>query len=741
MSVGQVSRREGRAGRAALVALLVSVSWASHLAAQASDVEVTRIDFQGNESFSDEALAGAIVNQDTECRSFVLAPFCAFGLGFSLDERFLNSRQLPRDILRLQAYYSARGFREARVDTLVQRPDDDRVEIVFRVEEGRPTLIASLSVSTQEQIPSVNLGDLPIAEGDRLNSVNLDAARDTLVRRLRNNGRPHADVLRSFLIPADRPYEAEVTFEVDPGPAARFGSVTLSGNEELTDGVIRRMLPFQEGDPYSEALRLRGQRNLFNLELIQAARIADVVSTDDTVVPLNVEVTEGTLHRVRTGAGWSSSDCLNTEGSWASRNFFGGARRLQMRARLSNIASEDLTSACWQAGTGDFGGVNWLVSADFVQPWVLNQRFQLGASLFWERQSVQDVFVRSATGFDVSLSRSVDPYTTLLFYYRPELSELQAAEVFFCTSFLVCAPEDISSLQGDNWLAPIGATVVRDRTNDLLSPTRGYSVRLDYEHASGMTGSNFGYNRAFGEVAGYKSFGEGQVVAARISGGWVGSGSFGVLSTRSPVIHPQKRFYSGGANSVRGFAQNQLGPRVLTANVRNLIAEDGPCDPFEVMALTCDANSLAPGAFDPRPTGGRLMLEGSLEYRFRIAGTRVEVSTFLDFGRVWAEPGRDDPSNLELTPGWGIRYLSPIGPIRLDFGYNFQASESLQVVTSQIRPFDSALDSDSERVTTSQGDFVVVDALALLQPPVRFGEDLGFSLRRFQIHFSIGQAF
>jgi outer membrane protein insertion porin family/translocation and assembly module TamA len=413
------------------------------------------------------------------------------------------------------------------------------------------------------------------------------------------------------------------------------------------------------------------------------------------------------------------------------------------------LAAEPLRGGlCSQSGVDEFGGVNWLVSAEFSQP-LLGQTAALRTSVFFERQSLQDVFVRRAVGVDLAVTQAVGTNSAFTLAYRPQLTELEAAEVFFCTSFLVCTPEDVATLQEPNWLSPVSVNLVRARTNSLLNPTRGYQVLLNYEHASAVTGSDFQYNRAFAEVTGYLEMRRGHVLAARVRGGWVSAGVFTPLAGGPNVIHPQKRFFSGGANSVRGFAQNQLGPRVLTVDPAELLisgsdTEPALCDPAEIMDFTCDANILYPGAFGtPRPIGGSKVLEGGVEYRIAV-GQRLETAVFVDFGRMWTESGVGN--RFEISPGIGVRYLSPIGPLRVDLGYRFRESEDLQVVTSQIRPFTPE-DDPKDRISRSVGgmeaviEYVPSGALALLGPLVSFGPSGGFSLSRLQLHLSIGQAF
>jgi len=223
----------------------------------------------------------------------------------------------------------------------------------------------------------------------------------------------------------------------------------------------------------------------------------------------------------------------------------------------------------------------------------------------------------------------------------------------------------------------------------------------------------------------------------------------GVEESARKIIHPDKRFYAGGANSVRGFAQNRLGPRVLQVqNVESLLSlseETGEpiCTPEEIMDLSCDASDLPDGGFLPIPTGGTSLLEGSVEVRFPFSGPRWEGATFLDFGQVWEEDDGIDLRDIELTPGLGVRFFSPIGPIRVDLAYRFRSGDRLQVVSSQIRPYDPGTDDEKDKLDGPYGkvDYVLSRELALFDQKVLFGNLDTWSLRRFQIHFSIGQAF
>jgi outer membrane protein insertion porin family/translocation and assembly module TamA len=409
---------------------------------------------------------------------------------------------------------------------------------------------------------------------------------------------------------------------------------------------------------------------------------------------------------------------------------------------VSNVWSPQFKDLlCPDSGEGEFGRLNWSVSADFRQPWIFSTRNSFQASLYGERQSYPDVFVREAVGLDVSLTRAIGPRTPLTLSYTPELSRLDAAELLFCTSFLVCTPDDVEILQGANWLAPVGLNFTRSVTNDVLNPSQGYTLVLDLEHAASWTGSNFSYDRAIAQGSWYQRItGGGTVFATGLRLGWVGSGAFdqSLGAGSSDVVHPQKRFYAGGANSVRGFAQNRLGPRVLTADVVDLL--QGGCDPGAIQDLTCDASGLPESQLRPRATGGTKLLEGSVELRVPV-GSGFQLAAFTDFGQLWQDGLDSRP--VEFTPGVGVRYLSPIGPLRMDLAYRFRGGEDLRVVTTQLVAYDPEVYDEGQRIRVNGEPIPYVSSkrLAILQTPVFYGDSPALSWQRLQLHFSIGQAF
>ena len=158
---------------------------------------------------------------------------------------------------------------------------------------------------------------------------------------------------------------------------------------------------------------------------------------------------------------------------------------------------------------------------------------------------------------------------------------------------------------------------------------------------------------------------------------------------------------------------------------------------------------LDEGVFTPQPTGGTRVLEANVEFRFPITRQAFEGVAFLDLGQVWSEGEKVALGDLEWTSGWGVRYYSPIGPVRLDVAHRSSGGGGgggghLQVVTSQVSPCSTDLSVGRDRCIPihpgAATGFVRAGRLAALEPQVPFNRDTSF-LGRLQLHFSIGQAF
>lgn len=749
-----VSRSRGRPRVLLLAALLSGV--AAPAAAQHADTldvdlrlrgqDVAGVTFEGVRAFTPAQLRTAIETSAGTCGGSVLVVLCPFGV--ALDRHAFDPDMLRADAIRLRLFYYQRGYRNARIDAQA-RPAERGVQVVFKVTEGAPIRVQALEVKGVDTLGAApDLTNLPLRVGEPLNMLAYDATRDTIRGRLRNRGYAHADVFGGYDIPQGSGGLARVQYEVAPGSRARFDSIQVVGTKHISPAVVRRMLTFQPGDLYNEGALLRSQRNLFSLEAFRHAEInADLDAQPDSIVPVTVVVTEGDLHRVRFGVGVNNTEAINAEGRWTSRSFLGGGRRLELRGQISNVLAKPLGELpIFVRQPGAYGKLTGSLGVDFVQPWFFSPLNTLGAGLFLERRSIPGVYIRTGRGGYLSLNRAIGNGATASLGYRLELTRLQAdqGDLYFCTRLVACELSDIQVLSSAHRLAPLTAGFARDRSNSLFAPTNGSIVRLEGELAGRATGSEFSYVRLVGELSEYRRLSSGLVLATRIRPGW--ARALGEPTDQDLLgLHPQKRFFAGGPNSVRGFAQYRLGPKVLTVRdpattLTKTDEHDVPlCSLVEINAGTCDVSSLAASAFDPHPVGGSAVLEGNVELRFPLGLEKLRGATFVDVGQVWGRAGAARLGSLVWTPGFGVRYFSAIGPIRIDVGFNPQGPERLAVLSSGvgIKEGDGCVEAPAG--STSK-DYCQLNKLHAFAAPQVWQPYHGF-LDRLQLHFSIGQAF
>lgn len=732
-------RRTPVAGLLACLALVVAFLIPGDLAAQASNGEdgpnyVSVVRFQGNTVFDHLLLRDAIVTEPSRCRVPFPFSLATCTLGFLEDEREYDEIALRRDELRLKLFYFSRGYRKAKVEARTVQKGRE-VEVVIDIDAGEPTRVTTLEIEGDKDIlPDGIAQQLPLRIGDPFATAALEATRDSLVTILKNHGYPRADALVQYIIPVEAEHEAWVRFELIPGTRARWGEIEIRGNARIDSATIRRLLTIKPGSIFRQSDLQRSQSNLFTLDLFRYAAVQPNLDAEpDSIIPVTVQVTEADLHRIRVGAGINQAECINAEGRWTSRNFMGGGRRLEFRGSVSNVLAGKVGGiACNSTGGGRYDELNGSLALDFTQPWFLGLRNSFGAGVFIEKRSVPEVFVRNARGGYLSLTRRLGPRTMIGLAYRPEFTWLDAeGDLFFCTNFVFCETEEIQILSTPHWLAPVQLSFTRDHSNAVFAPTRGYIMRVEAERAAPILGSDFSYIRAAGDFSFYHGLRSGVVLATNIRPGWaraLGRGD----ETESLGLNPQRRFFAGGPNSVRGFAQYRLGPKILKIDGTRLAApvEDGGagCSPESINSGECSAAAISAGQFDPRPVGGAALLEGSVELRIPLFAEKWNAAAFVDFGQVWKTEEEFRLRDLIFTPGAGVRYYSPIGPIRVDVGYNGTGGEFLQVITNEVRT------SEDGSGISNTGKFRVLDKAVFWNPRQSF-------LDRLQFHFSIGQAF
>ena len=702
--------------------------------------EVRQLRLEGVHNVDRLDLEKSIDTQQSNCKNVVFSPICRW-ISRSpslLTKHYLDHNQLALDIIRIRVYYWMRGYRSAEADTSVT-PNGDGVTVTFKITEHEPTLVRKVTIAYDSTLISerrIKKQQL-LKSGQPLDLTKLDSMRVLYTNEMWASGHSDAQVDTAITLDSARRV-ADVHLDLIPNHPTFVGSISIRGLNRVSQATVLNSLTFHAGELFRQGDVIESQRNLFESSLFRLAAV-EVPPQFDSVKKVTITLVEAPLHETNISGGFTNVDFIQTQGQYTAYNFFGGARKLDVSGSLGNLGATSL------AGKGFFynpakevpGADNpiflqptWTASVDFSQPAFLRRPSnQASFGAFAHRRSTPGIFIDRGFGGNATYTNHLRVRMSASATYTFEQNRVEAGDVYFCINFGVCDTTAISTLRTHHRLSPVMGTALIDRSDDPLDPTRGYQARLEMEGASAITASDYTYNRAFIDVAAYNHTGYANTYAAHLKMGWIrGQGS----------IHPRKLFYAGGASSVRGYATNQLGPRVLTIDPVRLIDPNrtGHCTTASISDGSCDPNAVAlsDNDFNPQPLGGRSLLEGSVEYRIPIGFQRkLTLAGFVD-GAVVGSGSLPSLKTLAditrgtgaVTPGMGIRYKSPVGPIRVDLGYNPEHTEWLPVATETI--------VNGER------------KIVLLSKPRQYSPFAGKSwlqqvLNRLTLHLSLGQPY
>lgn len=735
---------------------------AQALECDANAIEVRRLAFRGNETFRSSELANGVATTQS---SFARRWLRLFGKRYCLD-----AATVTQDSLRLILFYRNAGFSQVQVGKEIEMQGPRAAHLTFVIREGIPIRITRVRYVGFDSVPQFDrvLRGIALREGERFDKARVLAARDSLARRLRDRGYPLAEVLRSFDTDTAA-HSAEVEFSGSTGPWARLGAIEVridapaGERSRLDPDRVKGVLGIREGQPYRERALEGVKRGLY---LSEAFRHVDVqvdssslVDDVDSLVTIAVQLTEGDTRASRASVGWGNLDCLRTQGSYTDYNFQGRLRRLDLNGRLSKVGVGApfafAGGLCPRAVTRDIFSdtLNYYTGVTLSQATLFGLRTVPTLTVYSERRSEFQAYLRNTRfGALASVQRGIDGTMPQTFSYQLEYGSTFSSPAFFCAVFNICEPDAQSRLLATNRLAVAGWSVTRNRADDFSNPSRGSVVRFEVRHASSIIGSSTDqqFNRGVVDGSFYRPVLDGGVFVLRLRAGTVLGRRLGFDDSRS-FVPPQERLYAGGPNTVRGFRQNELGPAIYVV------------DTFAVTPAAGDTSFFRTD--DPRvatrvvPSGGDNVVIANAELRLRsvFLPDLIQYAVFVDAGEIWNRSSTDEtqpPVRIKVTPGVGVRVFTPIGPVRVDIGYNPYQSPTGPAFFSATRRVGEDVLERALYCTSPGNRLPVVPGVALpgggtalpvqgrgacpstFQPPrrVTFGSRLTFN-------FSIGQAF
>lgn len=520
----------------------------------------------------------------------------------------LYSETLLQDIERARLYLARRGYPYAEVEPSY-KPDlkSRKVALTLTVATGPPMIVREISVSGAPPLldeKAVAAALMPAGSVFREDLVG--GASLSIESALRNSGYAKARV--EPVVERIDSTNVRVRFQAEPGDLYEFGGVVVEGAPADLVPLVVKTINLKRGSTYSPAIVQEDEDYLRLLDLFGRVRL----STQDSspgVLDLRADLTPRKSRTMELNVGYWTDELVKVGARWRHRNLFREGRGLDVKSSYSRFEHSAGISAGWPAL---FGSRTWGTA---------------GADVVRHREDSYDL-----------ISAKLEMSGT----YRPTLlTSIRAGVSVSDVSVDVKTDETAAFVEKGGLLTYFSLGWNRDSSDDRLYPTRGRITWMRVEWAPSGFLTEAHYFSLEGSGAAYMPLGHGFVAAARLTAGLARP-----LSDSEDLL-PNKRFFSGGATSMRGFRRHKLGP----------LDSDGA------------------------PLGGETKLEASVEIRFPIIG-RVGGAAFIDTGQVWPGGSPLAFDRIEVAAGPGLVIRTPIGPVRGDVAFrltDFDVTQPYQV--------------------------------------------------------------
>jgi outer membrane protein insertion porin family len=405
----------------------------------------------------------------------------------------------------------------------------------------------------------------------------------------------------------------DITYDFEKGDKIYIERINISGNTKTRDKVIRREFKLAEGDLYNSTALKRTKQNLSNLGFFEEASIAPAKGSTATKLDLNTQVKEKSTGQFSIGAGYSSSDGIIGQGSIQQNNFLG----LGLKGTLS----------------ASLGGKTQLYNIGLTDPYFLDTNWTLGFDVYRSERDYED-YTRRVTGGDVKAGYRLTDQLSTFWLYKYEVKKLYD----FSPAFLA-NPSQITETSGT--IGSLYGSLSLDTTDYRLDPSKGYAGTVSAEYAG--LGGNQRFARFIGQSSVFFPLMWSTVFSLR--------GELGYMMQMGKEIPIDEKFYLGGISTLRGYSSRTVCP-VQTTYLKTI-------NPVTGLATTIPSMIYL---------GGIKEAVFNADYVFPIikdAGLKGVV--FFDAGNSYG-PGEQYFSKVLMSYGLGVRWYSPMGPLRLEYG-------------------------------------------------------------------------
>jgi outer membrane protein assembly complex protein YaeT len=553
--------------------------------------------------------------------------------------------------------YRVRGFARASVKPEVTVLDAVReagqlvrpVGVRLLVNEGVRTSVGDVDLAGTDVVAASALRPLLLLTSGRpFYRPQLDADREALERHYRNEGFRNVRAVAETTLDASGE-RLDVRWAITEGPRTTVDRVLVTGNVRTSDDLIRREIPLQAGSPLGDDALIESQRRLAALGLFRRVRILELPHTGSTARDLLIEVEEAPTTTIDYGGGLeagrraraTAGDRVEDRIDIAPRAFFqisrrnlwGKNRSVTLFTRVS-LRPRDPGTESDPADTGGYGFNEYRAVGTFREPRVFNRAGDLQLTGFLE-QAIRTSFNFSRRGVRLDYARRFAASVTVTGRYAFDRTRLFDIHI---------DPEEqllVDRLFPQVRLSTVTGALLRDTRNDVIDPERGTLSGMESTFALRSIGSEVGFAKlslqgfVYRRLPGSRAF---TIAAGARLGASVGFARVLEDGTIVDDVPASERFFAGGDSTVRGFVLDRLG----TADTLNR---------------------------DGFPAGGSGLVVTNIELRTPYWKGLGGVG-FFDAGNVFARAGDIRFSELRPAAGFGVRYRSPLGPLRFDLGFN-----------------------------------------------------------------------
>lgn len=520
---------------------------------------------------------------------------------------------IERDQAFITYQYLNQGYLKVQVDKpeIIPMPDGKGIELKIRIREGLRYKVRNIEVTGDVlTTPQEILSKFDTLKGNYYSQKLIEDDMQKVSDLYGNLGYAFANI-RPHPIPNDETKEVDIGITIEKGQKITVERINITGNTITRDKVIRRELKVTENSLYNETLVRKSKERLEALGYFETVDFSTPKGSADDKMILNIHVKEKPTGSFSVGAGYSSAESFLVTASISKQNFMGLGISGSLLAEVSKIRQQ--------------------FSLQFYDPYFLDSKWILNSTVSKLLTRFDD-YDRDALGGEVNFGRHLFDYSKVTLGYRIEQVKVDNFSLIVPNFF----KQDTSGLTSS-----LLFSAERDTRNNRLFATKGNYELFTLEYA-GLGGDNHflrldGNARVFFPI----KFPKNSTLKANARIGYIKS-----LNDRPVPLF--ERYFTGGINSLRGFRPRTIGPSLQI-----------PPSP-----TAGDQNFVF---------GGNKMLVFNLEYEFPIfdpAGFRGVV--FLDAGNAFAEDEALNPLHLRANYGFGLRWLSPFGPLRFEWGLPFK---------------------------------------------------------------------